>query len=273
MSSSRPNRKALRINLNQDLYGTFAEIGAGQEVVRHFFRAGGASPAPSPKRCQRLRQGLFSDAIYGRGEDTGGTSAKAAGAQDARPRVPLDVRSAWTALRSTPPSSSSRSRTRWPRSTTTRPKQGHGWFGVQASKRPPTRRRTTIILHARLRESPMRSSSMPDRWHCLGVNLDLRLRLSVYKQAQGPAAEPCTITSSAIKDRMEIDTIEMNGPDFAGVDNRLLVPATGEARDDGCGHLLSGRAEPDRRPMCCTRRTSWPSAEVLPAGDARSAWT
>ena len=36
-------QKALRINLNQDLYGTFAEIGAGQEVVRHFFRAGGAS--------------------------------------------------------------------------------------------------------------------------------------------------------------------------------------------------------------------------------------
>jgi len=35
-------QKALRINLNLDLYGTFAEIGAGQEVVRHFFRAGGA---------------------------------------------------------------------------------------------------------------------------------------------------------------------------------------------------------------------------------------
>ena len=35
--------KALRINLNEYIYGTFAEIGAGQEVVRHFFRAGGAS--------------------------------------------------------------------------------------------------------------------------------------------------------------------------------------------------------------------------------------
>ena len=36
-------QKALEINLNDKIYGTFAEIGAGQEVVRHFFRAGGAS--------------------------------------------------------------------------------------------------------------------------------------------------------------------------------------------------------------------------------------
>ncbi|MBT5595923.1 MAG: TonB-dependent receptor, partial [Flavobacteriaceae bacterium] len=35
--------KALRINLNNHIYGTFAEIGAGQEVARHFFRSGGAS--------------------------------------------------------------------------------------------------------------------------------------------------------------------------------------------------------------------------------------
>ena len=33
--------KALRINLNEHIYGTFAEIGAGQEVARHFFRVGG----------------------------------------------------------------------------------------------------------------------------------------------------------------------------------------------------------------------------------------
>ena len=36
-------QKALRINLNNNIYGTFAEIGAGQEVARHFFRVGGAS--------------------------------------------------------------------------------------------------------------------------------------------------------------------------------------------------------------------------------------
>ena len=35
--------KALRINLNPSIYGTFAEIGGGQEVARHFFRVGAAS--------------------------------------------------------------------------------------------------------------------------------------------------------------------------------------------------------------------------------------
>ena len=39
--------KALKINLDLRCYGTFAEIGAGQEVVRWFFRAGGASQAGS----------------------------------------------------------------------------------------------------------------------------------------------------------------------------------------------------------------------------------
>ena len=37
------NRKALTINLDEPIYGTFAEIGAGQEVARMFFQAGGAS--------------------------------------------------------------------------------------------------------------------------------------------------------------------------------------------------------------------------------------
>ncbi len=37
------NRKALTINLDEKRYGTFAEIGAGQEVARIFFQAGGAS--------------------------------------------------------------------------------------------------------------------------------------------------------------------------------------------------------------------------------------
>ena len=38
-----PTRKALQINLDNSIYGTFAEIGAGQEVARTFFQAGGAS--------------------------------------------------------------------------------------------------------------------------------------------------------------------------------------------------------------------------------------
>ena len=55
--------KALRINLNDNIYGTFSEIGAGQEVARHFFRAGGASGTIA-KTMSAYDKG-FSDAIYG----------------------------------------------------------------------------------------------------------------------------------------------------------------------------------------------------------------
>ena len=59
--------KALRINLNQNIYGSFAEIGAGQETVRHFFRAGGASGTIA--KAMSAYDKDFSDAIYGIEDD------------------------------------------------------------------------------------------------------------------------------------------------------------------------------------------------------------
>lgn len=55
--------KALRINLNENIYGTFSEIGAGQETVRHFFRAGGGSGTIA--KAMSAYDKDFSDAIYG----------------------------------------------------------------------------------------------------------------------------------------------------------------------------------------------------------------
>ncbi|MCB0372887.1 MAG: TonB-dependent receptor, partial [Muricauda sp.] len=59
--------KTLRINLNPDIYGTFAEIGAGQETARQFFRAGGASGTIA--KAMSAYDKSFSDAIYGIEED------------------------------------------------------------------------------------------------------------------------------------------------------------------------------------------------------------
>ena len=56
-------RKALKINLNEGVYGTFAEIGAGQEVARHFFRVGGASGTIA--KAISAYDKSFSDDIYG----------------------------------------------------------------------------------------------------------------------------------------------------------------------------------------------------------------
>src|ERR1700688_3540353 len=58
--------KALRINLDPRWYGTFAEIGAGQEVVRWFFRVGGA--AGTIAKSISAYDMKVSDAIYGRAE-------------------------------------------------------------------------------------------------------------------------------------------------------------------------------------------------------------
>src|SRR3954471_10432387 len=58
------SQKALAINLDNRTYGTFAEIGAGQEVARHFFQAGGA--AGTVAKSISAYDMKFSDAIYGK---------------------------------------------------------------------------------------------------------------------------------------------------------------------------------------------------------------
>src|SRR5438270_2400157 len=57
------DEKALQINLDPSKYGTFAEIGAGQEVARRFFRVGGA--AGTIAKTMSAYDMTFSDAIYG----------------------------------------------------------------------------------------------------------------------------------------------------------------------------------------------------------------
>src|SRR5512133_1513643 len=55
--------KALKLNLDAARYGTFAEIGAGQEVARWFFQAGKAS-ATVAKTISAYDKSV-SDAVYG----------------------------------------------------------------------------------------------------------------------------------------------------------------------------------------------------------------
>ena len=59
-------RKALKINLDESIYGTFAEIGAGQEVARNFFTAGAASGTIA--KSMSAFDMVFSNSIYGEEE-------------------------------------------------------------------------------------------------------------------------------------------------------------------------------------------------------------
>ena len=65
-STITPHEKASQINLDKRFYGTFAEIGAGQEVARWFFVVGGASGTLA--KTISAYDMAFSDAIYGKGE-------------------------------------------------------------------------------------------------------------------------------------------------------------------------------------------------------------
>ena len=62
-ASLEPEQKALEINLDASIYGTFAEIGAGQEVARYFFQAGAA--AGTVAKTMSAYDKVYSDQIYG----------------------------------------------------------------------------------------------------------------------------------------------------------------------------------------------------------------
>src|SRR5438132_4042153 len=60
------DEKALQVNLDSTKYGTFAEVGAGQEVARWCFRVGGA--AGTVAKAMSAYDMTFSDAIYGQSD-------------------------------------------------------------------------------------------------------------------------------------------------------------------------------------------------------------
>ncbi|MDG1382078.1 MAG: TonB-dependent receptor, partial [Flavobacteriales bacterium] len=196
--------------MNHDLYGTFAEIGAGQEVVRHFFRAGGASGTIAKTISAYDKD--FSDAIYG---------IERSGRYVCEPRVQKMLDHEYRLCEERLPREKHPSKKFFAFANTVatinyhKTIEGHGWFGVRfqtAPNKPPN----TIILHARFHE--------PDALlqHAtigiLGVNLIYGCHF-LFKQ---PNDLLQSLYDELDKDRIEIDTIQMNGPDFAGVDNRLL---------------------------------------------------
>ncbi len=203
-------QKALRINLNQDLYGTFAEIGAGQEVVRHFFRAGGASGTIAKAISAYDKD--FSDAIYGK-------EAKGRYVCEARIDKMLEHEYNLIEERITRKDHPTKQYFAFANTVATinyhKTIQGHGWFGIkfQTGADKPA---NTIVLHARFHEQDALLQQMTTG--VLGVNL-IYGAFYFYKR---PKELLQSLYDNLDRDQLEIDMIQMNGPDFDGVDNRLL---------------------------------------------------
>jgi len=202
--------KALRINLNENIYGTFAEIGAGQETVRHFFRTGGSSGTIA--KAMSAYDKDFSDAIYG--AETDGRYVT-----EARLKKMLSHEVRLVEQRLKRDKHPSKMFFSYANTVATidfaKQFKGHGWVGIKYQIEPDEDY-NEIVLHIRFKETDARLQQ--ETLGILGVNL---IYGAFYKY-NDPKKLLRYLYDHLDKDQLEIDTINFSGPRFADVDNRLM---------------------------------------------------
>ncbi len=202
--------KVLRVNLNDNIYGTFAEIGAGQETVRHFFRAGGASGTIA--KAMSAYDKDFSDAIYGIEDDGRYVTEKRLKKMLTHEMQLIEDRIS----RYKEPNKIFFSYANTVATIDFAKKyKGHGWVGIKFQITPEGDF-NEIILHVRFHENDARLQQLT--LGTLGVNL---IYGAFYKH-DNPKHLLKYLYDHIDKDQIEIDTINFSGPQFDGVDNRLM---------------------------------------------------
>ena len=202
--------KALRINLNDNIYGTFAEIGAGQETVRHFFRSGGSSGTIA--KAMSAYDKDFSDAIYGCEKD-----GRYVTEERLKKMLSYEVELIEKRLdRNKHPNKMFFSYANTVATIDFAKKfKGHGWVGIKYQIEPDEDY-NEIILHIRFKETDARLQQ--ETLGILGVNLIY----GAYYKHNDPKKLLKYLYDHLDKDQLEIDTINFSGPRFANVDNRLM---------------------------------------------------
>ena len=203
--------KALRINLNENIYGTFAEIGAGQETVRHFFRAGGASGTIA--KAMSAYDKDFSDAIYGIENDRRYVT-------EARLRKMVSHEIKLIEERIDREKNPHKMFFSFANTVATidfaKKYKGHGWVGIKYQIDPEEEEYNEIVLHIRFKENDARLQQ--ETLGILGTNL---IYGAFYKYNE-PRKLLRYLYDHLDKDQIEIDTINFSGPVFKDVDNRLM---------------------------------------------------
>ncbi|WP_310556112.1 TonB-dependent receptor [Flavobacterium sp.] len=202
--------KALRINLNDNIYGTFAEIGAGQETVRHFFRAGGSSGTIA--KAMSAYDKDFSDAIYGIEEDGRYVT-------ESRLKKMLDHEVELIEQRLNREKHPTKMFFSYANTVATidfaKQFKGHGWVGIRYQI-DSDEAYNEILLHIRFKETDAKLQQ--ETLGKLGVNL---IYGAFYKY-NDPKKLLRYLYDHIDIDQLEIDTINFSGPRFADVDNRLM---------------------------------------------------
>lgn len=203
-------QKALRLNLDPSIYGTFSEIGAGQEVVRHFFRAGGASGTIAKSMSAYDKD--VSDAIYGKEE-------KNRYVCEARLRKMINHEYGLTEQRLERDTHPTKTFFSYANTIATidfkKQYKGHGWMGIKFQT-SPEKAPNEVIVHVHLHENE--AHLQQESVGILGVNM----LYGCYFYYENPTEFLKSLYDGLNRDQIEIDMISMEGPDFEKLDNRLL---------------------------------------------------
>lgn len=201
-------QKALEINLDPSIYGTFAEIGAGQEVARYFFQVGGA--AGTIAKTMSAYDKVYSDKIYGP-EESGRYVCESRlykmldheyelmehRLQQERPNTNFfafaDTVSAINFQRTI---------------------KGNGWLGIRFQLSPGSLP-NDLVLHARMLDND--NHLQQQAIGILGVNLIY----ACFRYHSDPDALLQSLLDG-LHGRIKIDMVRLTGPDFEELDNRLL---------------------------------------------------
>jgi hypothetical protein len=204
-------QKALQINLDAKRYGTFAEIGAGQEVARWFFHVGKASGTVA--KTISAYDMAVSDAIYG-----------ASDRYVSRKRLQAMLDREFDLLLQRLDKTIGDRRTFFAFANTVTTKHiskvgeegGNGWLGIKFQNLPRAEP-STIIIHARMLD--WETARQQEAIGTLGVNL---IHGAFYQHVE-PERLIGSLLDSLSWQRIEVDMIKFSGPAFAGVDNRLMA--------------------------------------------------
>lgn len=200
--------KALEVNLDARRYGTFAEIGAGQEVVRWFFLAGGAAGTIAKSISAYDMQ--VSDAIYGKC-DRYVCRARLESMLDYEQDLNMErlrkTRGDTTAFFTFADTVSARN--------FHGTNECHGWLGVKFQAHPRDEN-SQILIHVRMLDKT--NARQQDALGIVGVNLIYGA--CVYHHEPEKLIE--SLLDNLTTSRIEIDMIEFKGIEFRHVDNRLM---------------------------------------------------
>ncbi|MEO1247798.1 MAG: TonB-dependent receptor [Pseudomonadota bacterium] len=246
--------KALQVNLDDRRYGTFAEIGAGQEVVRWFFQAGGAAGTISKSISAYDMQ--VSDAIYGDCDR-----------YVSRARLESMLRHEQQLNRQRLQDKRCDNTTFFTFADTVSARNYHGtndchaWLGVEFQHEAGADN-SRIVLHVRLLDA-----SNAEQQQAIGI-VGVNLIYGTFFLADDPRAMLKSLCDDLCRDRIEIDLVDVSGPAFDGIDNRVLslrlveLGLTGAAMFASNGEVLQSAEALRKRPLLVQRGRFRPLTHV-----------